>query len=76
MNGSASGGRDFKLVDDFTALDAVASGGDQKTPDADDWNGALTFRVDYRQREVRGDGSTAVKWKAGPTASVKAKPSG
>ncbi len=76
MNADAGNGRDFKLVDDFTALQALASGGTAKTPDADDWNGALTFRVDYRQQEKRGDSSTDVKWKTGPTASVAAKPSG
>ncbi len=73
MNGTATGGRDFKLANDFAALDAVATGGTAKTPDADDWNGALTFRVDYRQRETQGDGSTAVEWSTGATASVGAK---
>ena len=73
MTADAGGGLAFKLANDFADVQPLDTTGTAKTPDADDWNGALTFRVDYRQRDVRGDGTTAVEWSTGPTASVTAK---
>jgi hypothetical protein len=58
-------------------LDAVVADATGKTMTADLANGAMTFRVDYRQgdSEVVDDVETN-PWKTGPTAPVDAKPVG
>ncbi|MYJ10841.1 MAG: hypothetical protein F4086_11040, partial [Gemmatimonadetes bacterium] len=62
-----------RTTDYTTDLPAITETGTAKTPTEALWNGALTFRVDYRQGTLRGDGTTAVEWTAGPTATVAAK---
>ncbi len=75
-NATATGGRWMVTLEatSFAGMSDVGSD-PPTTTDATDaqLEGAFMIRVDYRQRATRGDGSTAVEWTAGPTASVGAK---
>ena len=75
-NATATGGRWMVTLEaaSFAGMSDVGSD-PATTTDATiaQLEAAFMIRVDYRQRETRGDGTTAVEWTAGPTASVGAK---
>ncbi|MCY4574776.1 MAG: carboxypeptidase regulatory-like domain-containing protein [Gemmatimonadetes bacterium] len=75
-NGRAGSGRWTPTLEpsSFTSMPvADDADADPKSAEQTELDGAFMIRVDYRQRDVRGDNSTPVAWKTGPTASVGEK---